>query len=184
MMDASELGAYIDEHFTRTLFRLEVLDRYEVASDGGDFARWLEGAAEPTWERKGPWLEHLREEARQGKYSHRVHVVRSPLNDYLRYECEWGYAYNVEAGEDIRILDTAETTRPRDVIEEDFWLIDDELVVSMRYADDGSFHGAVVMPSSTLPRYRAARDAAWAAAVSFGDYWAAHPQYWSPSRVA
>jgi len=24
----------------------------------------------------------------------RVHVLRTPLSDYLRFECEWGYAYN------------------------------------------------------------------------------------------
>jgi len=29
-----------------------------------------------------------------------------------------------------------------------------------------------------VPRYRAARDAAWEAAVPFDSYWAAHPQYW------
>lgn len=184
MMNEAELGAYIDAHFTRTLFRLETLDRYEVASDGGDFARWLEGAAEPTWERKQPWLDQLRREAREGKYSYRVHVVSSPLNDYLRYECEWGYAYNAPAGEDIAILDAAETPIPEVVFLEDFWIIDDNQVVAMRYGDDGQFFGAEGLPPEVLPRYRAARDAAWNASVRFADYWAAHPQYWSTSQVA
>lgn len=184
MMNESELGTYIDANFTRTLFRLETMDYYEVASDGGDFVRWRRGEAEPTWERKGPWLKQLRREVEEGKYSHRVHVVRSPLNDYLRFECEWGYAYNAKAGEHIAILDLAETPRPSSLINEDFWLIDDEQVVSMRYADDGRFLGADVMNPRDLPRYRAARDAAWAAATRFEEYWAAHPQYWSSTTVA
>jgi len=41
---------------------------------------------------------------RAGKVFQRVHVVREPLTDYLRYEFGWSYPPYVEAGEDIRIL--------------------------------------------------------------------------------
>ena len=111
MLNETQLGEAIDSRFTRTLFRLEVLDRYDVATDGADYDRYLRGEVGPDPARKEPWLETLRREAAEGKYSHRVHVLTSPLTDYLRYECEWGYAYNAAAGEDIRILDLAEIRR-------------------------------------------------------------------------
>jgi len=34
-------------------------------------------------------------------------VVREPLNEYLRYQFEWGYVRNVAWGMDIRVLDVA-----------------------------------------------------------------------------
>lgn len=178
MLDLKQLGEDIRKHFTRTLFRLETLDQYEVISDGSDVARYLAGESEPDMARKGPWLEHLRDEAAHGRYRHRVHVLRGPLGDYLRYECEWGYAYNVRAGEGVRILDLAERPDPGGLVEQDFWLIDDSRVLRMHYDDNGQFVGAEVMPDEAVPRYRAARDAAWHAAEPFDQYWAAHPQYW------
>lgn len=184
MLDVHELGEYINGNFTQTLFRLETLDQYEVVSDGSDVARYLAGELEPDMKRKGPWLERLREDAVQGRYRHRVHVLRSPLGDYLRYECEWGYAYNVRAGEDIRILDLAERRDPGGLVDHDFWLIDDSRVVRMHYARDGQFLGGEVAPDDTLARYRAARDAAWDAAEPFGSYWATHPQYWRDGHIA
>ncbi|MGI8799226.1 MAG: DUF6879 family protein [Pseudonocardia sp.] len=36
-----------------------------------------------------------------------LHVVREPLNEYLRYQFEWGYVRNVAWGMDIRVLDVA-----------------------------------------------------------------------------
>lgn len=178
MLDVQQLGEYIDTYFTQTLFRLETLDQYEVASDGNDFARYLAGEPEPTPERKQPWLHHLRQEAESGLYRHRVHVVHGPLTDYLRYECEWGYAYNAQAGEDIRILDTAERQKPDDLIDYDFWLIDNIRVLRMHYGPFGEFLGAEVAPDDELPQYIAAREAAWNAAVPFTEYWATHSQYW------
>ena len=40
-----------------------------------------------------------------------MHVVSTPLNAYLRYQFEWCYTYNVQAGQDVRILDLARTAR-------------------------------------------------------------------------
>lgn len=50
--DFDELDALLDGR--RTLFRLETLDVYEVASDGSDYRRYLDGEAEPDGERKQP----------------------------------------------------------------------------------------------------------------------------------
>src|SRR5262249_1563778 len=156
MLGVAELTKIIT-HYDRSAFRLEVLDLYDVGTDGGDVARYLRGDREPDPERKGPWLAQLRAERNSGKRAQRVHVLPSPLSDYLRYECEWGYVPNVEAGEDIRILDLAENPCPAEVnIGHDFWLLDDTLVIRMHYDAAGRYLGAETLPSSALPRYQAA----------------------------
>ncbi|MGH3961688.1 MAG: DUF6879 family protein [Pseudonocardiaceae bacterium] len=179
MLNEQELGDYIDSRFTRNLFRLETLDLYDVSSNGDDYRRYIAGETGPTPERKEPWMEHIRGEVVRGAHTYRVHVVRSPLNDYLRFECEWGYVYNARAGEHIRILDLAELPRPADLLDEDFWLIEDREVLRMNYSDDGKFVGAEVSPNELLPRYLA-----WSGAVDFADYWKAHPGYWRDPSAA
>jgi hypothetical protein len=185
MLDAAQLGELIKSRFTREAFRLETLDAYYVASDGGDVARYLRGEREPDPARKEPWLARLRAERAAGKRRQRVHVVRGPLSGYLRYECEWGYVPNVAAGEEVRILDLSERPRPAGLtIDHDFWLLDNEHVIRMHYTEDGQFTGAEMLGVRELPRYRAAREAALAAADPFTDYWQRHPEYHRANRAA
>lgn len=99
-----------------------------------------------------------------------------PLSDYLRYECEWGYAFNAQAGEEIGILDLTTTPRPAALVDEDFWLLDGEFALRMVYDDAGRFVGALVADD---PRsYRAAQEVAVAAAVDFRAWWQQHPEFW------
>ncbi len=175
MLDVDALREFFDAHFTRTAFRLETLDEYAVGSDGGDVARYLAGEPEPDPERKRPWLDALRNEAARGLYRHRVHVLTSPLNAYLRYECEWGYAPNTAASEDIRILDLAERPLPDAVVDHDFWLLDDAHVLRMHYDDAGRFLYGSLVAEPLVGLYRAARNAAWAVAEPFGTWWSARP---------
>jgi hypothetical protein len=163
----------------RTAFRLETLDAYVSASDGVDVARYLRGEPEPDPERKGRWLAQLRAEREQGRLRQRVHVLASPVGPYIRYECEWGYLPNSVAGEDIRILDLAIRPRPAalEVVDHDFWLVDDAEAIRMHYDPGGRFTAAEVLAPSTLPRYQAARDATLAAAEPFGSWWRRHPEY-------
>lgn len=184
MLDEQALGEHIDSRFTRNLFRLETLDLYDVSSNGDEYQRYVSGEVTPDPERKKPWMEHIRGEVARGLHTYRVHVVRSPLNDYLRFECEWDYVYNARAGEHIRILDLAESPRPTDLLDEDFWLIDDQEVLKMHYSDGGRFIGAEVAPDEVVQRYLAAKDAAWASAVDFSDYWKTHPGYWRDPSAA
>ncbi|MGH3824952.1 MAG: DUF6879 family protein [Pseudonocardiaceae bacterium] len=184
MLDEQELGDYIDRRFTRVLFRLETLDLYDVASDRDEYRRYVAGEMKPDPERKKPWMEVICSEVARGLHTYRVHVVRSPLNDYLRFECEWGYVYNAQAGEHIRILDLAERPRPADLLDEDFWLIDEREVLRMHYSEDGQYVGAEVAPEEMLSRYLACKDAAWSGAVDFADYWKEHPGYWRDPSAA
>lgn len=181
MLSENELDEFFDQHFTRWAFRLETLTGYDVASDDEDFIRYLAGEAEPDAAAKQPWLDELAADTARGKLWQRVHVLRSPLSDYLRYECEWGYTYNVAAGEDVRILDLTEVEAPAGLVDEEFFLLDDSQVLLMRYSADGEFLGAE--STSAVDRYRAARDAALSVAVPFHDYWVAHPQFWRENQV-
>ena len=173
MLDERELGEYIDQHFASTLFRLETLDEYDVGTEQEDFLRYLAGQSAPT----STWPDVIRGEVARGLHTYRVHLLQSPLTDYLRYECEWGYVYNSEAGEHIRIIDTAEQPKPEAVPYEDFWLIGDEHLLLMHYHSDGKFLGASIGAPRLIPRYIAAREAAWSAGIDFTDYWRQHPQY-------
>jgi len=183
MLDFDEILTYFDEHHTRSAFRLEALDVYDVESDGADVARYLAGEDVPTATRKSPWLDQLHTDTAAGKLWSRVHVLATPLNDYLRYECEWGYVYNVAAGEDVRILDTVETSLPDAVIVREFWLFDDEHVLLMHYDDAGHLLGGEPLPPEHAGAYRAAAKAAWDAAQPFNIWWARHPEEHRSNRV-
>ena len=176
LLNERELGELLDQA-QDDLFRLETLDAYDVATDGGDFARYMAGEPGPDPARKGPWLARLRADAERGLHNRRVHVLRSPVGGYLRYEAEWGYLPNSEAGEDIKILDLAEVRAPRGLVVEDFWLMDGATAVRMHYDAAGRFLGASIVPRWRLGRYQRTARAAWRAAVPFGAWWAAHPQY-------
>jgi hypothetical protein len=118
-MDAEALGRFIDEGYNQPgdqLFRMEVLPEYDVASDGEDFRRWLEGATEPTWTRKQPWLDTLRKERENGQISRRVRILSEQVTDYERYACDFGYRYNGEY-EEIRVLHRGEHEIPAGLID-------------------------------------------------------------------
>lgn len=183
MMTVDQLDEFMERHFTSTAFRLETLDRYAVETDGADVARYLAGEPEPEPERLLPWLNELRQERREGRRRYRVHVLTSPLSDYLRYECEWGYVHTSAAGEEIYILDLAERARPAGLCDEDFWLVDDTHVVRMHYEHDGAILGADLAPQSELAAYRRCRDAALSVAVPFGTWWQAHPEEHRRNRL-
>jgi hypothetical protein len=185
MLDAAQLGAFIRSHFKDRAFRLELLDAYDVGSDGGDVARYLRGENEPDPARKEPWLTRLRAERAEGKLRQRVHVLSGPLSGYLRYECEWGYLPNVAAGEDVRILDLTERALPAALdVDHDFWLLDDQRAIRMHYDKVGRFLRAEVLPATKVAHYRAARDAALEAAEPFTSYWRRHPEYHRANQAA
>ena len=178
LLDLPAIDAFIEERFTRSAFRLEVLDRYTVDSDQENVERYLAGDPAPSWADGDEWMEQLTRERAEGKRRYRVHVLGSPLTDYLRYECDWGYAYTSQAGEEIYILDLAETLRPGGLINEAFWLLDGEHVLVMRYDSEGRLLGGEPLAAADAPRYRRCRDVALAQAQPFSRYWAEHPQFW------
>jgi hypothetical protein len=172
----------------REAFRAEFLHNYLVVSDNtadgvSDFERWLAGAEAPDPERKAGLLQDLRDELADGRRLYRVKAMsRTP---YDLYSAEWGYAYNIQAGEEVYIWDVLERALPDATFGfPDFWLIDDRVVVMHYNLIDGEFLGASIAPHSDLPRYRAARDALLAEAVPFDTWWAAHPELHRQAQAA
>jgi hypothetical protein len=106
-------------------------------------------------------------------------VIHDPITDYERYECEWGYVLNAQAGELIRIIDLADTSLPPALaaVEGDFWLIDGRDVVGMDYGLDGQFHGARVLEAEHLAPQRAAAEIAWQLGEDFAAWWDNHPRH-------
>ena len=162
--------------FQRHLFRMEALPAYAVDSDGDDYHRYVRGELEPDWERKQPWLDRLSADRDSGKLRYRVRVLSAELTDYERYACEWGYAYNTQAGEDVRVLHRGEHPLPAGLVEREFWVVDDDETVAMHYDDACRFVSAEVLPTDVLRNYVDARDQAWAVAEPFGSWWARHPE--------
>ncbi|MBP2371662.1 DUF6879 family protein [Pseudonocardia parietis] len=189
MIDEQQLEAAIDQHFQRPgdrLFRMECLPRY-MASTGeeSDFRRFLDGADGPDMERKQQWLAILRAEQDRGLVSYRVRVFTGAMTEYERYEAQWCYTHNVAAGEDIYVLRDDEHEAPASLVREDFWLINDALLIPMRYDEHGRFLGAdlVTDPHEIAP-YLRARDDAHAAAESFHSWWGRHPELHQRPRAA
>jgi Family of unknown function (DUF6879) len=180
-----ELETLFDD-FTHTAFRMETLPRYTVDSETQRLRRYLDG--EPLEIEAGTreWLEFMAAEIRSGKRWHKVHILRSPPSQYLRFECEWGYAVSARYGQEVYILDEAERPRPGTIPDEDFWLFDEDTVARLHYDDEGHFLGADLADGTDVPRYRGYRDLAVDAAEPFASWWARHPEYrrenWLGSR--
>ncbi|MEU1814000.1 DUF6879 family protein [Streptomyces roseifaciens] len=168
MLAGEEFGRLF-ETFERTAFRLETLDEYDIEEEREEFAQFLAGGdMGPEWA-DNPWVRSMTD---KGKRVSRVHVLRSPLTDYLRYELS-AYPGNIKAGEEIGIIDLSEQT-VAGLPDHDFWLFDDRDVYRMHYTEAGTFVGAELLPADRLPEYRAYRDRVVAVAVPFASYWERH----------
>lgn len=189
MMDETRLEAAINQHFQYPgdrLFRMECLPRY-MASPGeeSDFQRFLAGAEGPDMARKEQWLDILRAEQQRGLISWRVRVFSEAMTEYERYEAEWCYVHNAAAGEDISVLRDGEHEMPDSVIREDFWLVNDALLIPMLYDEHGRFLGAdLVSDRTAIAPYLRARDAADGAAEPFTTWWERHTEFHQRRRVA
>jgi hypothetical protein len=105
-----------------------------------------------------------------GRTIGRVHVVRRPLSEYLRFEFEWYYRHSVKAGEDIRILDLTNKSDPG-LPDDDFYLFDEERVVQMLYRPDGTQIGRELVDDPDIEAYKRYRDIALEGAIPFLEYW-------------
>lgn len=184
-LDVPDLGGYLEQRRATPgdLLRVQTLDRYGVPSDDTDFLRYRDGEQEPTSPFREPWFDQLRNDAAAGRVWRNVHVVNLPLSDYLCYQFEWCYAYNVEAGQLVRILDTV--SRPEAAAwfrAGDFYVIDGREIVRLLYDADGRYQGAVTTGEPSLAGYAALAEAAWAMSVPFVEWWAAHSEHHRGSR--
>jgi hypothetical protein len=147
VLSGEEFGRLF-ETFERTAFRLETLDVYDVEEEREEIARFLAGEdMGPEWI-DNPWVRSMTD---KGKSVSRVHVLRSPLTDYLRYE-----------------------QKVTGLPDHDFWLFDDRDVYRMHYTPEGKFIGGELLPTDQVREYQGYRDLALTRAVPFAAYWERH----------
>jgi transcriptional regulator with XRE-family HTH domain len=179
------LGTFIAQHHHTDLLRVQTLTHYEVASDDEDYHRYLDGAATPTAAGKGEWLDRLRTDTAAGRLRRNVHIVRTPLTPYLRYQFEWCYLSNTSAGQDIRVLDAAEITAAAALLPVgDLAIVEGRYVAQLRYSPSGEYQGAVAIGADAASGYVALAQVAWELATPFTTWWAAHPQYHRDNTAA
>jgi Family of unknown function (DUF6879) len=146
------------------------LPAYSVDEEAESFRAWKEGQPPPAWQLDRGWCRLVADATAAGKFMQRVRLVRYPLSDYVRFEMDWGYPQNIEAGEDIRILGLSRDDElpfiPEPERGYDFWLFDGVTVVRMDYDGAGRFIGPVDA-SEHLSRFMDCRDYAMRRARPF-----------------
>jgi len=156
------------DSFEVSAWRLELHQVYTMPGERDEFAQFrrdgtLEVAADD------PWLERVRHFRATGRRIGRVHVVRRPLTDYLRYEFTY-QLYAVNAGEDIHVLDLTEQPDPG-LPDEDFWMFDDAQIVRMMYRSDGTQIGRELLTCPDLSEFLRYRRMAQHHAVPLRQFW-------------
>lgn len=157
--------------FQYSLFRLETLQVYGGSGEEDALAAFQAGQPIPLTPALQEWTQMVRQRVGSGSVVQRVHVVTSPLTDYLRFELA-NYAPNVQAGEDVRIVPvTSNGAWPLDVPHDDFWLIDSGELWSQHYDQHGTWLGVqlVTDPGRIVEACRA-RDAALYHSTPWADY--------------
>ncbi|MGH3929113.1 MAG: DUF6879 family protein [Pseudonocardiaceae bacterium] len=131
------------EQAQNSIFRLETLQCYGNSGEDPALAAFLADQPYLITEGKRTWISLVRDRVAAGCRMQRVHVVTEPLTDYVRFELTWGYAPNVDAGEEIHLVPvTEDQTWPADLPEAtDFWLFDSAVLYGMHYDLDGTWRG-------------------------------------------
>lgn len=157
--------------FEREAFRFETQPKYTMPNEAASLADFLRGEPKPH-DHNSRWHGRVRTYREAGKWIGRVRVVREPLTDYQRYQLSWGIPGNVEAGEDIRILDLTKTELDLPV-GQDWWMFDEARVVHLNYRPDGTQINREVVEGG-IESYRCWKHIALEAAVPFAEYVEAH----------
>lgn len=169
----AQLAQEFTSLFARRVFRLETLDHYDAENEREPYARFLAGEpVDPAW--REPWKKLVRGVRASGRTMERVHVVTEPVSDYIRFSLLHGYPANVEAGEDVRILDRAKANAEW-VAFYDYWLFDDELAAILVYDASGQVTRVErTRDGTTLAWLREERDDALRLATPLAQYVTEH----------
>jgi hypothetical protein len=128
------------QNFKFEAFRLETLDQYLVPHEEQELDRFLTGEPLPV-KQNIQWCETIRNNLARGKRMSRVHIVTIPLSPYLNFEIDWGYVFNLAAGEQIFIANRGPLVDPVLLEATDFWLFDQKTLIWMMYDKQGKILG-------------------------------------------
>lgn len=152
----------------RSAVHLETRDAYGTVTELPHMAKWAAGEPDDLQWLEG-WCDTVREHTAAGRTVRRARVVSEPLSDYQQWSHSIAHPM-VAAGEDIRWV-------PRRLVSSigipgnDYYLLDDELVIFLHYAGSGTSTG---MTTSTDPTdaelCRTAFEKVWDLAIPHGEY--------------
>jgi hypothetical protein len=141
------------------------------------FIAWQAGVRNDPADRdpvQRPWLAFMAETTRRGVDVRRARIVSEPVSDYIRYEYDVNDG-NVAAGERVRWLPRRRASGLA-LPGNDFWLLDDSLVVFHHFDGDGELAPDGDEEISTDPAViklcTQAFEAVWERAIPHADY---HP---------
>lgn len=163
-----DLGALIQD-ITTSFVHLETRDAYGTEVEKPHIAKWRRGEHDDL-EWAAWYLDVIRGHRAAGRTCRRVRVVSEPLSEYQRW-VDSHVGHFVEAGEDIRRV-----PRPRltDLLlpgSGDFYVFDDNLVLFLHYAGDGTNTAFEVTDDPQLVKVcRDAFETVWKLAVPLREY--------------
>ncbi|SFT84777.1 hypothetical protein SAMN04487904_110134 [Actinopolyspora lacussalsi subsp. righensis] len=166
LLDGEQFGQYLTD-YKRTAWRFETQPAYAMPNEQDNLNRWRAGEPKPEGH-NATWHETVRKAVNAEKTIGRVRTVRQPLTEYQRFQLDWAIPGNIEAGEDIRILDL--TDLELSLPSQDFWVFDDETVVDLNFRPDGTLINVDKLEDPDLDQYLKWRDTALAHAVSLTDW--------------
>jgi hypothetical protein len=174
MLTLAELGAFLAEHYSRDVLRVETRQSYYNESEQDGLRRYLTGKPAPPKAGDTPWIRQLRAHAAAGRSWRVLHALSYPLSGYARYECEWGYTHNAAAGQNIRI----DTLTGKYIDLGDLLIIDGRDVFRYDYDQFDRFISAEhITAPNDVAAYLATVEPLWDQAEPFAAWWNAHPQY-------
>lgn len=148
--------------FRTSAFRLEAQPAYVLAYERPVFEGWLSGAPIPPPEVDwwAPWLYRVATWTAAGKTIGRVRVLAEPPTDYQQWLL-WAAPWHTEAGEEMRYLSRGMAERARLPLADDWWLLDDERVIVLRFNGQGeTVSRTLVTDLDAVAGYCALRDVA------------------------
>lgn len=153
---------------TRSAIHLETRDAYGTEIELPHMAKWARGEPDDLEWLEG-WCSKVRNHVAQGRTMRRAKIVSEPLSDYQR----WTHSVigpMVDAGEDIRWV-------PRRLMSSiaipgnDYYVLDDELVVFLHYAGSGLSSGFTTSTDlADIERCTTAFEQVWAFSIPHREY--------------
>ena len=155
-----------------SLWRWEAQPAYHEPDEAEPFARWQRGEQDDFVWFQG-WLDHLRTATADGRRYERVRRLAEPPTDYQRWSLTVA-ALNVDAGEDVRLLDASRADE-LGLPTYDFVIIDDLDVLRMEFGPDGFAGAERIDDQDAIAQHRTWRAAAWEHATTFIAYTSRSP---------
>jgi hypothetical protein len=148
------------ESFSRSAWRLETYDTYQLDYEAADLQQFLAGRSAPpteiSWWR--PWLDMVTAMTREGKRIGRVRIMAEPPTDYQRWEL-WAGPWHAQAGEQIGYLTRSQANALGLPTGYDWWLLDEQAVIVMRFDETGRIAGKdLVTDPGIVAEHREWRD--------------------------